>query len=422
MTEIQETDTSYAKVKVGTVKKIYTCSLGKTKVKLSWDPVEGADGYFLYRKESSSKKYKQLAEVRKCSYTDKKIEYDKDYTYRIVPVSYNNSENQDQYVIECVFGKETTQTFSNKKIVATDHQKYTYAEMKKDISLLADKYYGLVRADKIGKSEDGRILYDVVIGNPNAKKTLLVVSALHAREYMTSQLSMAQIEYYLEEYNNKINGTKVSDVLNEICIHYVPMANPDGVTLSQSGISKIKDPTLQAELKKIAGKNTATWKANARGVNLNRNFPYDFIVRGKAGGIDYSGPSANSESETQAVSALIDKLKKGTKLKGVINYHSTGSIIFGDYYGSKKSSVGQDTQKMYQLARTVTGYSGVGGITNKKPEDSNGNLREYLMLNLKIPSITIEIGRKPCPLSISEFPDIWRRNKDLVIREAMLFY
>lgn len=38
-----------------------------------------------------------------------------------------------------------------------------------------------------------------------------------------------------------------------------------------------------------------------------------------------------------------------------------------------------------------------------------------------IPSITLEIGKKACPLSANEFPSIWQKNKSLVIKEAKLF-
>ena len=471
------------------VKEIYTCSLSKTKVKLSWDAVEGADSYLLFRKNTNSTKYQQLAELTKCSYTDKTIKYNKSYTYRIVPVTAlvtlpdteeatdstetSNSEETTttdslentapselpdtpevsilpetptvsetltttetptteapatpepspvpEQTTTYIYGPETTKTFSNQKIVASDHQKYSYTEMKKDISQLIDKYHGLVSAEEIGKSADGRILYDVILGNPDAEKTILVVSALHAREYMTSLLSMSQIEYYLEQYNNKIDGTKVANVLEEICIHYLPMANPDGVTISQYGISKIESASLQKKLKKLTKNSTATWKANARGVDLNRNFPYDFKVRGKVGSAGYSGASANSEKETSALTALIKTLKKETSLQGVINYHAMGSIIFGNYDTTIKKSVAKDIDKMYRLARELTGYSSAAGYYKGNSSGSNGNLREYLMYDLKIPSITIEIGRKACPLPISEFSSIWLKNKNLVIQEAALF-
>ena len=73
---------------------------------------------------------------------------------------------------------------------------------------------------------------------------MVVISNIHAREYMTAQLCMAQIEHYLKNYNGKVSGVNVKGVLNKMAIHYIPMANPDGVTISQFGISKIRDKKL----------------------------------------------------------------------------------------------------------------------------------------------------------------------------------
>lgn len=42
------------------------------------------------------------------------------------------------------------------------------------------------------------------------------------------------------------------------------------------------------------------------------------------------------------------------------------------------------------------------------------------MYNMRIPSITLEIGVGGCPLPSSQFGSVWRRNYSLVIREARL--
>ncbi|MDE6853208.1 MAG: hypothetical protein K2J67_12130, partial [Lachnospiraceae bacterium] len=306
----------------------------------------------------------------------------------------------------------------NHKIVATNHQKYTYAEMAGDIIRLSRKYPGIVHYNVIGKSEDGRNLYEVTVGNRRASRSILVVSTLHAREYMASLLCMNQIEYYARNYREEIDSRKVSDVLNRVCIHYIPMANPDGVTISQQGISQIRSKKLRKKLKKISkGVNTALWKANARGVDLNNNFPYEFQVRGEAGSQGYSGIRAANSKEAGAIVRRVKALK-GSNLKAVVNYHAMGSVIYGSSKLAGSASAAAGTDRMYQTAREVTGYSGIGGDGSS---GSSGSFREYVMCDLKLPSITLEIGRHTCPGPISEFPRIWRENANLVLREAALF-
>jgi g-D-glutamyl-meso-diaminopimelate peptidase len=43
------------------------------------------------------------------------------------------------------------------------------------------------------------------------------------------------------------------------------------------------------------------------------------------------------------------------------------------------------------------------------------------MYKLGVPSVTLEVGSKAAPGPISEFKKIWSKNKNVVIREAMLF-
>lgn len=397
-------------VRPGKISKIYLCSLGKSKVKLTWKPSKQASYYQVYRKKKGGSTFRLLGESRKCSYMDRDVTFNKTYRYKIVPVAESPDGTEA--------GRGTFVTFRNVRVVSSSHQKYSYSEMSADIRLLAKNYHGLVQYKVIGKSQDGRNLYDVILGNPEASRTMLVISTLHAREYMASLLCMNQIEYYLQSYSGKIDGKKVKNTLDKIAIHYIPMANPDGVTISQSGIGKIRSASLRKKLYRMRRGSTSRWKANARGVDLNRNFPYLFIQSGRRGSEGYTGPRAASESETRAIVKLIDELKMEMNLKGVINYHAMGSIVFGDC--RKSGSLAGWTGKMYRLARETTGYRSAAGYRGSTSL-GRGCCREYVMYGLFIPSITLEIGIRPCPGSIYEFPSIWRKNGKLVLREARLF-
>lgn len=64
---------------------------------------------------------------------------------------------------------------------------------------------------------------------------------------------MAQIEYYLKNYYRSISGTVPVNVFEKIAVHYVSMANPDGVTISQYGIRAIRKASLRKTLRKCRG-------------------------------------------------------------------------------------------------------------------------------------------------------------------------
>lgn len=397
------------------VKEICLCALGTERVKLTWEKAEGATHYWVYRRKKGSSTYRRVGVVTKGAFTDKGLSFGSTYQYRIVPVARASGVTTE--------GKPTSVTYRNIKVVATDHQKYSYTEMKADIELLAENYHGLVNYEAIGKTADGRNIYDVILGNPEAKKTLLVVSTLHAREYMASLVCMNQIEYCLQNYGKKIDGKRVKDTLDKIAIHYIPMANPDGVTLSQYGVSKIHSAPLKKLIRKIGRGRTTRWKANARGVDLNRNYPVGFYGTQERASEGSQGPSAASEKETKAILGLLKKLNKDHQLKGVVNYHAMGSIIYGSCKAG--AAYAKDTARMYQVAKCTTGYRKAYETSSPKKDSgkkrSDGSFRSYVMNKLSLPSITLEVGRTSCPGPIREFPSIWSRNKNVVLREARLF-
>ena len=364
------------------VEDVVTTKTGKTTVLLEWDSSEGAKEYLVYRKEKG-KSYTLLKTTKRTQYTDKKVASGKTYTYR---VSAKSGKLKAEEAAEV--------TFSNTKAVQIKSQKYTYNQMKTDLRELESKYSNYCELTKIGSSVEGRDIYDFAIGAPDAENSLLVISTLHAREYICVAVMMKELEYYLENYNQKIGGVTPAKLLENMQIHYVVMANPDGVTLSQT--------------------KYARWKANGRGVDLNRNFPAkNFRVGGKAGAEGYSGKKALSEPESQAVAELTQSLKETQNLCGVVNYHAMGRIIYGACSDSK---IKKDTETMYQIAKKNTGYAkayeGGGGSS------SGGQYREYVMDLLRLPSITIEVGTSAAPCPYSQYETEFQKNKYVVIQIA----
>ena len=260
--DTQPDDTQQPQLPVpAAIKGIHTTKQGKTKVCIEWNSSQNAFSYVVYRKTRSGE-YKKLAKTKEPVYIDKTAATGKKYTYRVLAV------NEEQNA-----GKAAEVTFSNTKAVQIRSQKYTYSQMKTDMQELAKQYSDYCEMTKIGTSVQGRAIYDFAIGNPKAKESLLVVSTLHAREYICSAVLMKELEYYLENYNGTVGGVKPAKTLDKIQIHYIVMANPDGVTISQT--------------------KNSTWKANGRGVDLNRNFPAKpFIAGGKKGAQGYSGKKA----------------------------------------------------------------------------------------------------------------------------------
>lgn len=295
--------------------------------------------------------------------------------------------------------------------------KYSYDQMMGDISALMNKYgTRRIQANKIGTSLDGRDLYEVVVGNPAAEKHVLIQAGIHAREYMTPLLVMKQIEYALDYYDRATyHGRNLSDMFNQVALHFVPMVNPDGISISQFGLEGLKSEELRQGVltcynSDLASGRTSSaldgylmrWKANARGVDLNRNFDaswgaiVDSNTNPSASG--FKGPAPLSEPESTALA----NLGLSRTWSATISYHSMGQVI---YWNGESNRVVDTSNQLARLAASLTGYQVIS-------ENGRGGFKDWMQSKEgPVCGITIEVGTGACPLPVSQFPTVWAQNK-----------
>ena len=289
-----------------------------------------------------------------------------------------------------------------------------------DLQYFKKIYSDNIEINIIGSSHDNRDIYEVILGKSN-KKHVLIHAGIHGREYLTSLLIMKQIEYYLKNYENgKYYGIKYRDLFNSVTFHLIPMVNPDGITISQIGIKGIKDEKLKDSIYEcyyndLNARYTCDrfknylrkWKANAIGVDLNRNFDagWNEINQSKKCSFEnYKGKCCNSEPESKALVNLVNKYN----FISTVSYHSSGNLIYWDY---RDSLVKNECSELADLISSVTGYT-------KEKSDSEysevipGGFKDWASSkpNNPIPSVTIEVGLGKCPLKNSEFKYIWNAN------------
>lgn len=113
----------------------------------------------------------------------------------------------------------------------------------------------------IGHSVRGRPITTTLKGDPGARARLLVIGCVHGNEPAGIRVA-----------RRLITGAPARNA----AIWVVPSLNPDGVAAGTRG--------------------------NARGVDLNRNFPFDWQP---LGGLEYSGSHPLSEPESRAARRLI---------------------------------------------------------------------------------------------------------------------
>lgn len=290
---------------------------------------------------------------------------------------------------------------------------YTYEEMVADIERLQCKYSVGFKSEVLGTTYDDRNMYLLTVGNPEAEKSVLFTASIHGAEYISSQLVMAQVEYYLDNIKEKYDGVSCEEILNKVCIYVIPMVNPDGVAISQNGFFAIRNQELREKLFTIG--YTDNWSSNARGVDLNRNFPTTGFGRENGPKQDYSRPSfkyyegeyAASEKETQLI---IDFVKSKDNLCAYISYHTKGEVIY--WNKGQKGDLYKNTSDIVKLIAKLTGYQNI-----KDCQFKSGIDYEWAVLEAGIPGCTVEIGDMDSyfPVRQSQWPDIWKRNQYVMI-------
>ncbi|MGL5436080.1 MAG: M14 family metallopeptidase [Lachnospiraceae bacterium] len=306
-----------------------------------------------------------------------------------------------------------TETVSNPVVRVVE--KYSYDQMAQDIQSLSSRYGSKMQTNVIGTSLDGRNIYEIILGNPDAEKHILIHAGIHAREYMTPLLVMKQLEYGLEFYEQgSYEGQPLSNILDKVAIHYVPMVNPDGITLTQFGVDALHSEELRQAVMQCysndlsAGRTSAAfeqyllyWKANARGVDLNQNFPANWELASTSALPSYAvykGESALSEPESQALA----NLTLSRSWSATISYHSMGEVIYWDYTDNQ---VREASQELVNLIAATTGYRPAGS-------SGHGGYKDWTQIKEDpIPGLTIETGSVACPLPLSQYERIWHQNK-----------
>ncbi|MCF6411574.1 M14 family metallopeptidase [Pseudalkalibacillus salsuginis] len=310
-----------------------------------------------------------------------------------------------------------TSTSAHENVV-DPHQTYTYPEMVQDIKTLAEKYPDLIRYKVIGKSEYGRDIYAVSLGKIRpGGPSVFINGSHHAREWLTTNLNMYMIDQYAQafEENGIIDGYNVKEVLGKTTMWFVPMVNPDGVTLQQSGLDAFPESAHDDLIRMNEGSTDFTrWKANAKGVDLNRNYDADWKniqdARSEPSWAFHKGAAPHSSSEVRA----IVNFTKSIMPEIAVPYHSAGKVIYWNY-----KQTGAQYDRDHRIANKVSHITGYQMMYAEDPP-SGGGMTDWFISKYHRPGLTMEIGNYPGPrhLPISEFDPSWEENKAVPLYAA----
>ena len=310
--------------------------------------------------------------------------------------AYVTYDGKQGYVPSSYIRPANDNFFTKRLDVVTIEAVYSYEQMLVDIATLQVLYPDTLRTGSIGYSELGRSIPVLQLGSPDAKYHVLLQGAMHAREHFTACLLMALADNALK------NG-----IAPDVCYHIIPMVNPDGVVISQTGVLNSNQTSIywndvvSGNTNYVISKYAEQWKANGLGVDLNANFPAGWEPSQKRpipSSEGFRGTQPFSAAETQALRDYTLQYPFST----TFSFHSVGSVIYYQY--GNRQDVIRLSYSLALAAQAVTGY-----IPTWYDGGSGLGYKDWAINSLGIPSLTIEIGSYDSPLADREIYSTFAR-------------
>jgi len=289
--------------------------------------------------------------------------------------------------------------------VIHDPDHYTFERMQQDLNKLME-IYPFITLQSIGTSVMGKPIIEVQIGK--GPTSIQMNGSMHANEWITTPAIMAYLNDYLLAVTNSeaLNGIASFPLYVQHTLSIVPMVNPDGVNLVLDGLP-MQEP-YRSEVYKINDYSTdfSGWKANIRGVDLNKQFPALWerdAVKGPQSPAprDFSGTAPLTEPEAIAMV----KLAEDRHFDILIAFHTQGQEIYWGFEGYEPPESEVIVTRMAQ----ASGYEAIQNV------NSTAGYKDWFIMNFRKPGFTVELGLGENPLPIEQFPIIAEATKVIIL-------
>ncbi|MGN1400719.1 MAG: M14 family metallocarboxypeptidase [Bacillus sp. (in: firmicutes)] len=278
---------------------------------------------------------------------------------------------------------------------------YRFVDLERDTQAILHLNVG-VKRNSIGRSVLGRDLYELTLGEGERK--VHMNASFHANEWITTIV-------LLQWFNTLLSRMETGEVrLTDFSLSMVPMVNPDGIELLSQG-AKAAEGHYDVNKMNQHRPDFCSWKANIRGVDLNKQFPAHWerykgsIYCKESHYRDYPGEAALSEPEASAMYFLAKK----AKFDRLIALHTQGEEFYWGYGGCEP----EEARTLASHFESVSCYKGIRHI------DSDAGYRDWFIMAHGKPGFTLELGKGINPLPLSQLKEIC--NHTFPILDAALF-
>lgn len=276
----------------------------------------------------------------------------------------------------------------------------TYEKIYFSLWETAQRYGRFAQFRVIGKSHDDRLIPMLEIGGGHT--VVFCVAGVTGRDrQMPDFLLQMAVEYcqayecgwLLDEFYD------VRELLDKVRLCIIPLLNPDGFEVCGRGYTVIHNP-IYRQMLRMQNIPCEEFSANARGMDIRRNFPTNYYIRKRI----HQEPA--SENETKALIRIFQEYKS----RGLLSFCQSEKKIV--YY--RQSQGFAFNQRSYRLARHLQKRTCYRLEKTQAPEHTQGRQRakstgtpeQFYAETVKQPSLMIET-----PFAPGDAPELEQRCK-----------
>lgn len=261
-----------------------------------------------------------------------------------------------------------------------------YSDYNTYKSIIEDliKEYPFLKAEIIGRSALGRGIFSLSAGN--TENCVLYVAGIHGCHNLTSLILLLFTERICHsvKHGGMLCSIDIKKAMENLGITVIPCLNPDGaeIFLKEKGAVTSCNSASSSDKR-----DSKRWKANAMGVDINRNFGtlwHSFRQQAEEKGISrpcaslFAGDYPESEAETKTLTRLC----RVRVFRQCLSLFEKGEEIF------YKSSAGEPAQSsmMAKILACSNGYS-------LNESENQWGFQDWFISEMSKPAFTVTAGK-----------------------------
>ncbi len=283
---------------------------------------------------------------------------------------------------------------------------HSYAPLTDELSAYAEANPDICRLYTLGQSVEGRELWAMLItDNPDDEEDepeFKYVASMHGNEPEGAEMCLYFIDLLLTQYGQ---DDRITNLVNGTAIWIVPLMNPDGLDLMNPDAGKLGT------------------RANANGIDLNRNFP---LLTDGSGNI-FTGEPLHDEGRQPEVRHIMNwTVENSFVLSAAFHY---GSLLVCYPYGYNEQMEAVDTPTpddllFEEISRRYSVHNPPMWNNPNRPDGIinsaawypvRGEMADWNYRYVSCNEVTVELGGATAMLSTSQIATLWSNNSESML-------